>query len=88
MECKRGKRKPTDCDSVQLCAQAICLEEMLGVSVPVGAIFTGNRGAASMWTLPSHYVVVPSSWPQPCTACITRMRRRRRCRENTAIAAR
>ena len=42
VEYKRGKLKPTDCDSVQLCAQAICLEEMLGVSVPVGAIFYGE----------------------------------------------
>ena len=42
VEYKRGKRKPTDCDLVQLCAQALCLEEMLGVSVPAGAIFYGE----------------------------------------------
>ena len=39
VEYKRGKRKKWDNDDVQLCAQAICLEEMLGVSVPGGAIF-------------------------------------------------
>ena len=39
VEYKRGKRKKWDNDDVQLCAQAICLEEMLGVSVPAGAIF-------------------------------------------------
>ena len=39
VEYKRGKRKKWDNDDVQLCAQAICLEEMLGVSVPRGAIF-------------------------------------------------
>lgn len=42
VEYKRGKRKPTDCDLVQLCAQALCLEEMLGVPVPAGAIFYGE----------------------------------------------
>ncbi len=42
VEYKRGKRKPTDCDLVQLCAQALCLEEMLGVPVPAGAIFYGT----------------------------------------------
>lgn len=42
LEYKRGKRKPTDCDAVQLCAQALCLEEMLGVSIPQGAIFYGS----------------------------------------------
>ena len=42
VEYKRGKRKPTDCDLVQLCAQALCLEEMLGTPVPQGAIFYGE----------------------------------------------
>lgn len=41
VEYKRGKAKPTDCDLVQLCAQALCLEEMLGVPVPQGAFFYG-----------------------------------------------
>ena len=39
VEYKRGKRKKWDNDDVQLCAQAMCLEEMLGVAVPRGAIF-------------------------------------------------
>jgi len=42
VEYKRGKPKPDDCDKVQLCAQALCLEEMLGVSIPAGAIFYGR----------------------------------------------
>jgi CRISPR-associated exonuclease Cas4 len=42
VEYKRGKSKPADCDTVQLCAQALCLEEMLEVSIPRGAIFYGN----------------------------------------------
>jgi len=42
VEYKRGKPKIDDCDRVQLCAQGLCLEEMLGVSVPEGAIFYGK----------------------------------------------
>ncbi|SNT13343.1 CRISPR-associated exonuclease, Cas4 family [Granulicella rosea] len=42
VEYKRGKRKPNDCDAVQLCAQAICLEEMLAQPVPRGAFFYGD----------------------------------------------
>lgn len=42
VEYKRGKSKPNDCDTVQLCAQALCLEEMLQTSIPQGAIFYGN----------------------------------------------
>jgi CRISPR-associated exonuclease Cas4 len=36
---KRGKKRRWDNDEVQLCAQAMCLEEMLNVDVPTGAIF-------------------------------------------------
>ncbi|WP_415718959.1 CRISPR-associated protein Cas4 [Maridesulfovibrio sp.] len=42
VEYKRGRPKILDWDRVQLCAQALCLEEMLGVSVPEGAIFYGK----------------------------------------------
>lgn len=39
VEYKRGKPKPHRADEVQLCAQALCLEEMLGRPVPEGALF-------------------------------------------------
>jgi CRISPR-associated exonuclease Cas4 len=42
VEYKRGKPKMDDCDKVQLCAQAICLEEMLNVEVKQGALFYGQ----------------------------------------------
>jgi len=42
VEYKRGKPKKNDSDLVQLCAQAICLEEMLACSVPEGAIYYGK----------------------------------------------
>lgn len=42
IEYKHGRPKPTRCDEVQLCAQALCLEEMLSVEIPRGAIFYGQ----------------------------------------------
>lgn len=42
VEYKRGKPKSDHCDEVQLCAQALCLEEMLGIPIPVGALFYGT----------------------------------------------
>jgi CRISPR-associated exonuclease Cas4 len=42
VEYKRGKPKPDHSDMVQLCAQALCLEEMMGVEVPRGALFYGR----------------------------------------------
>ncbi len=41
VEHKRGRPKPTHCDWVQLCAQALCLEETLGMEIGEGAIFYG-----------------------------------------------
>ena len=42
VEYKRGRPKAHRADEVQLCAQAICLEEMLGQAVPEGALFYGE----------------------------------------------
>lgn len=39
IEYKRGKPKMTDCDRIQVAAQAIILEEMLGIKVRKGAVF-------------------------------------------------
>lgn len=44
VEYKRGRPKAHRADEVQLCAQALCLEEMLGLGaggVPAGALFYG-----------------------------------------------
>lgn len=42
VEYKRGTPKLTDADRLQLCAQAMCLEEMLCCDIPEGAIFYGE----------------------------------------------
>lgn len=42
VEYKRGRLRREEGYEVQLCAQAFCLEEMLSVKVPSGAIFYGQ----------------------------------------------
>lgn len=42
VEYKRGRPKSHRADEVQLCAQALCLEAMLGAPVETGALFYGR----------------------------------------------
>lgn len=42
VEYKRGSPKSDDADVLQLCAQAMCLEEMLLCSIPEGSLFYGE----------------------------------------------
>ena len=42
IEYKRGAPKSIDADKLQLCAQAMCLEEMLCCDIPEGAIYYGE----------------------------------------------
>jgi CRISPR-associated exonuclease Cas4 len=42
VEFKRGKKKETNVDKVQLCAQAICWEEMFGISIFSGQLYYFN----------------------------------------------
>jgi CRISPR-associated exonuclease Cas4 len=43
VEYKRGKPKKDSCDEVQLCGQAMCLEEMLGITIGSGALYYGSQ---------------------------------------------
>ena len=43
VEYKRGRPKKDDTDRVQLCAQALCLEELLDCVVPEGALYYGEK---------------------------------------------
>jgi CRISPR-associated exonuclease Cas4 len=43
IEYKRGRPKQNDSDRVQLCAQALCLEEMLTATIEGGELFYGKR---------------------------------------------
>lgn len=42
IEYKRGKEKHDHSDETQLCAQALCLEEMLSTSIPRGYLYYGE----------------------------------------------
>lgn len=42
VEYKVGKPKPHRADEVQVCAQALCLEEMSGLEIPSGFLFYGK----------------------------------------------
>lgn len=42
VEYKHGRPKAGRCDEVQLCAQALCLEEMLGVKITEAALYYGQ----------------------------------------------
>ncbi|MCB2188428.1 MAG: CRISPR-associated protein Cas4 [Deltaproteobacteria bacterium] len=41
VEYKRGRLRDREADRLQLCAQGMCLEEMLGLEVPAGALYHG-----------------------------------------------
>ena len=43
VEYKRGKPKKDDSDRVQLCAQALCLEDMKQTEIEMGCLFYGAR---------------------------------------------
>ena len=43
VEYKRGRPKKDDSDRVQLCAQALCIEEMQRLDVPAGALYYGRK---------------------------------------------
>lgn len=43
VEYKRGCPKRNQCDEIQLCAQALCLEELLKTTIPAGALFYGKN---------------------------------------------
>jgi CRISPR-associated exonuclease Cas4 len=42
VEYKRGRPKKSDCDAIQLCAQALCLEEMTDQCISHGSLWYGQ----------------------------------------------
>ena len=42
VEYKVGKKKSGDCDAVQVCAQAMCLEEMFATTIACGYLYYGK----------------------------------------------
>lgn len=48
IEYKKGKPKTDSCDEVQLCAQALCLEEKYNIQIVEGALFYGEINRRSV----------------------------------------
>lgn len=67
VEYKRGRQKRGDMDRVQLCAQALCLEEMVGRAVSHGAIYYARTKQRERVEL------TPALRAQTCEA-VTRLR--------------
>lgn len=62
VEYKVGKKRAWGHEVVQLCAQAICLEEMLRTPVPAGAIYyAGSKRRRQVVFTPDDYQVVETS---------------------------
>lgn len=51
VEYKRGKSKSGECDRLQVCAQAMCLEEMLGCDIASGFCSTSKRNRGNLLLL-------------------------------------
>lgn len=66
VEYKHGSPKEHNADEMQLCAQAMCLEEMLCCSIPEGALYYGET---------RHRVTVPftDSLRDTVKSCLTEM---------------
>jgi CRISPR-associated exonuclease Cas4 len=59
VEYKLGTPKPDNCDEAQLCAQAMCLEDMLCCEIEVGALFYGRtRRRTTVYFTPELRAVV------------------------------
>lgn len=67
VEYKVGKPKLERCDEVQLCAQALCLEEMLGVKVLRGELYYGK-------TCQRHEVLISEDLRRDTAGAIARLR--------------
>ena len=59
VEYKRGKPKEGTEDALQLCGQAMCLEEMLCCEIPRGALYYERAGAAGLCRLYLRRVAAP-----------------------------
>ena len=69
VEYKRGRPKAGGADEVQLCAQAICLEEMLGLEVPGGALFYGKTRRRKAVEFTTSKTSVQSASRRPRGSC-------------------
>jgi len=70
VEHKRGRPKSHRADEVQLCAQAIALEEMFGVDIPQGALFYGMPRRRTAVTFDEDLRALTARIAQDVIACL------------------
>jgi CRISPR-associated exonuclease Cas4 len=85
VEYKRGRPKSDAWDEVQLCAQALCLEETFGVVIPAGALFYGTKRRHTQVDFDAP--LKRRAWRGECTNCIARESLRPRSTRKSARAA-
>ena len=69
VEYKRGKPKEHQADELQLCAQAMCLEEMLCCEIPPGRpVLPASPAGARRWTSPRRCGRWSGILPRRCTS--------------------
>ncbi len=65
-EYKRGKPKEDDCDQLQLCAQAMCLESMFVCDIPEGCLFYGELRRRQRYPFPLSFGTGWRAWRRKC----------------------
>lgn len=69
VEYKRGRAKRHRADEVQLCAQALCLEEMFACAIPEGALFYGKTRRRKLIALDENLRVLTLGCAEELRAC-------------------
>ena len=69
VEYKHGPHRVQEHDDLQLCAQALCLEEMTGRSVPRGAIYHHSSRKRREWSVRRNYGRASSKSPTRYVPC-------------------
>ena len=70
VEHKRGRPKSHRADEVQLCAQAMALEEMFEVEIPEGALFYGTPRRRTVVVLDAELRALTAATAQAVRACL------------------
>ncbi|MEI9972532.1 MAG: Dna2/Cas4 domain-containing protein [Ignavibacteriota bacterium] len=87
VEYKRGKPKKQICDLVQVCAQALCLEEIFDVAVPTGALFYATPRRRQEVRLRLSFAPRRNGSARGCTIFTTAGKRLRRSTRKVARVA-
>ncbi len=69
IEYKHGTPKENNADELQLCAQAVCLEEMFQTNIYWGSLYYGMNRRRSRWNLRKICEVQQKKQRKRCTKC-------------------